>query len=69
VGEYAQLQNADSAVRKLRTAGLENVLLVPDAHQSLQRVRIGPIESVQQFDALIERLNALGFPNARLAQD
>ena len=69
VGAYAQLQNANGAVRKLRTAGLENVFLVPDAHQSLQRVRIGPIESVQQFDALIERLNALGFPNARLAQD
>ncbi|HEY4881093.1 MAG TPA: septal ring lytic transglycosylase RlpA family protein [Steroidobacteraceae bacterium] len=69
VGAYAQLQNANGAVRKLRAAGLENVLLVPDAHQSLQRVRIGPIESVQQFDALIERLNALGFPNARLAQD
>lgn len=70
VGAYANSDNAASALRKLRGAGLENVFaLGPDAHQPLQRVRIGPIASVQQFDALIERLSALGFPNARLAQD
>jgi rare lipoprotein A len=70
VGAYAQAENANGAVRKLRVAGLENVFtLAPDAHQPLQRVRIGPIASVQQFDALIDRLSALGFPNARLAQD
>ena len=43
--------------------------LAPSANQPLQRVRVGPIESVQQFDALIARLSALGFPSARLAQD
>jgi hypothetical protein len=32
-------------------------------------VRVGPIQSVQQFDALIARLSTLGYPNARLAQD
>jgi rare lipoprotein A len=70
VGAYANPDNANSALRKLRGAGLEHAFtLAPDAHQPLQRVRIGPIASVQQFDALIERLNALGFPNARLAQD
>ena len=70
VGAYAKPENASSALRKLRGAGLENAFtLGRDAHQPLQRVRIGPIASVQQFDALIERLSALGFPNARLAQD
>jgi rare lipoprotein A len=70
VGAYSKPENASGAVRKLRGAGLENVFtLGPAAHQPLQRVRIGPIASVQQFDAVIERLNALGFPNARLAQD
>jgi cell division septation protein DedD len=64
------VENASGAVRKLRGAGLANVFtLGPAAHQPLQRVRIGPIASVQQFDELIERLNALGFANARLAQD
>jgi rare lipoprotein A len=70
VGAYSRPENASAAVRKLRAAGMENVLtLAPDARQPLQRVRVGPIASVQQFDATIERLNALGFPNARLAQD
>jgi rare lipoprotein A len=70
VGAYSRSDNASGAVRRLRAAGLENIFtLAPDAHQPLQRVRIGPIASVQQFDATIERLRALGFPNARLAQD
>lgn len=70
VGAYSKPDNASGAVRKLRGAGLEHVFtLGPSAQQPLQRVRIGPIASVQQFDALIGRLNALGFPNARLAQD
>jgi rare lipoprotein A len=70
VGAYSRADNASAAVRRLRAAGVEHVFaLAPDAHQPLQRVRIGPIASVQQFDATIERLGALGFPNARLAQD
>jgi rare lipoprotein A len=70
VGAYSKAENASAAARKLRAAGIDNVLtLAPDARQPLQRVRVGPIASVQQFDATIERLNSLGFPNARLAQD
>jgi rare lipoprotein A len=70
VGAYSKAENASAAARKLRAAGMDNVLtLAPDARQPLQRVRVGPIASVQQFDATIERLNSLGFPNARLAQD
>jgi rare lipoprotein A len=70
VGAYARVDNAAAAVRRLRAAGFDNVLtLAPDAHQPLQRVRIGPIASVQQFDTTIDRLGALGFSSARLAQD
>jgi rare lipoprotein A len=70
VGAYSNRENASAAAQKLRAAGISNVLtLAPDAHQPLQRVRVGPIASVQQFDATIERLSALGFANARLAQD
>jgi len=70
VGAYARVENAAGAVRRLQAAGMQNVFtLAPDAHHPLQRVRIGPIASVQQFDTAIDRLGALGFPNARLAQD
>jgi rare lipoprotein A len=70
VGAYSQADNAQRVARKLRDAGLEHVFtLAPAADQPLQRVRIGPISSVQQFDGLIARLTALGYPGARLAQD
>jgi rare lipoprotein A len=70
VGAYGNAQNADSTARKLRANGIDHVITLPaTAAQPLQRVRIGPIQSVQQFDALIARLSTLGYPNARLAQD
>jgi hypothetical protein len=54
----------------LRAAGLNASATVgPDTVPTLQRVRIGPISSVQEFDALTARLATLGFPDARLAQD
>jgi rare lipoprotein A len=70
VGAYSKAQNADNVARRLRVNGIEHVMtLAPTATQALQRVRIGPIQSVQQFDKLIAQLQTLGFPNARLAQD
>jgi len=70
VGAYGLADNARRTEQKLRGAGLEQVFTIgatPD--QPLLRVRIGPISSVQEFDRLIARLNALGFAGARLAQD
>lgn len=70
VGAFSQADNAEHVARKLRESGLEHVFtLAPAADQPLQRVRIGPVASVQQFDALIARLRVLGYPGARLAQD
>jgi len=70
VGAYGLADNARRTEQILRGAGLEQVFTIgatPD--QPLLRVRIGPISSVQEFDRLIARLNALGFAGARLAQD
>jgi rare lipoprotein A len=70
VGAFSQADNARRAAQKLRAAGLEHVItLAPSPGQPLERVRIGPISSVQEFDQLIAKLSALGFPAARLAQD
>jgi rare lipoprotein A len=70
VGAYGQADNARRAAQKLRAAGIDHVLtLGPSADQPLQRVRVGPIASVQEFDQLIARVAAAGFPGARLAQD
>jgi rare lipoprotein A len=70
VGAYAKAENARSVARSLRAGGIDRVItLASSGAQPLQRVRVGPIASVQQFDALIARLATLGYPNARLAQD
>jgi rare lipoprotein A len=70
VGAFSQAENARRAAQKLRAAGLEHVMtLAPSPGQPLERVRIGPISSVQEFDQLVARLSSLGFPAARLAQD
>jgi rare lipoprotein A len=70
VGAYARAENAQHALQTLRAAGLNAALIAgPDKAPSLQRLRIGPIGSVQEFDALTARLATLGFPDARLAQE
>jgi rare lipoprotein A len=70
VGAFARPENAQRALQKLRAAGLAASLSTgPGTPPALQRVRLGPIGSVQEFDALVARLAALGFPDARLAQD
>lgn len=70
VGAFAAADHAQHVAERLRAAGLPKVFtLAPDAHHRLLRVRIGPVATVQQFDALIARLAGLGFAGARLAQD
>jgi rare lipoprotein A len=70
VGAYGQAENARRIEQKLRDAGLKQAFtLGATAEQPLLRVRIGPIDNVQEFDRLIARLSALGIPDARLAQD
>lgn len=70
VGAFARPENAQRALQTLRAAGLAASLSTGSGTPpALQRVRLGPIGSVQEFDALVARLAALGFPNARLAQD
>jgi hypothetical protein len=45
------------------------VVTAPDGKPSLYRVRLGPISTVAEFDQLAARLAALGFRDARLAND
>jgi rare lipoprotein A len=70
VGAFARADNAQRALQKLRAAGLDASLNDgPGMSPTLQRVRVGPIGSVQEFDTLVARLATLGFPDARLAQE
>src|SRR5262249_42901869 len=71
VGAFGDATNADRAVQRLQAAGIGNTFILPltSNGQNLRRIRIGPIASVADFDALVKRLATLGFPQARLAQD
>jgi rare lipoprotein A len=68
-GAFADQQNAQRLLARLQAAGLERafIALPLQSGAHLYRVRLGPIDSVAQFDELTTRLNSLGIPEARLA--
>lgn len=71
VGAYASEANAVRVLERLKAAGISNgyVSRSGDDPSALQRVRIGPLASVTEFDQLQSRLGALGLPGARLVTD
>ncbi|HVO47627.1 MAG TPA: septal ring lytic transglycosylase RlpA family protein [Steroidobacteraceae bacterium] len=71
VGAFADQRNAQRVMDKLRAGGLSGCFIAspPESKPSLYRVRLGPVSSVADFDRIFARLNALGFPEARLATD
>jgi rare lipoprotein A len=74
-GAYSDQGNAQRVVDRLHAGGLSTafilspVVTAPDGKPSLYRVRLGPISTVAEFDQLAARLAALGFRDARLAND
>jgi rare lipoprotein A len=69
-GAFAVAANAQGLLQRLQQAGLSNaVILPPPPGSHLYRVRVGPVSSVADFDALAARLATLGVPDARLAPD
>jgi len=68
-GAFADQQHAQRLLERLQAAGLERafIALPLQSGAPLYRVRLGPVESVAQFDQLAARLAALGIADARLA--
>ena len=68
-GAFTLAENAERLRARLTAAGVGPVLLRSDSAggRALYRVRIGPIESVAAYDALVARLHALGVANVVLA--
>ena len=66
-GAFADPSNAGRELARLQAAGLASAFVIPPPEGSqLYRVRIGPVGSVAEFDALAAQLTALGIPDARL---
>ena len=69
-GAFANEDNARRLLARLRAGGLANAFLLARPETSrLYRVRVGPVASVAEYDALIARLEKLGVQDARLAID
>jgi rare lipoprotein A len=70
-GAFSDAGNAQRLRERLGSAGIANVQLQTDSSRNppWYRVRIGPIESVAAFDALMSRLKALGIVNAKLVSN
>ena len=70
VGAYARTENAERLRQQLIADGFrDNVSIQSSAGDHLQRVRLGPIDSVEQYDRLVARLAAAGVVGTRLAND
>ena len=68
VGAFTAQANAERVVARLHAAGLAGAFIFgpPVTRSRLYRVRIGPVGGVPEFDQLVARLTALGYPGARL---
>ena len=68
VGAFTAQANAERVVARLHAAGLAGAFIFgpPVTRSRLYRVRIGPVGGVPEFDQLVARLDALGYPGARL---
>jgi rare lipoprotein A len=68
-GAFRSISNADQRARQLRSAGLDRVTiqLVPNT-ESLYRVRIGPIESIADFDAVTAKLSSMSIESRLVTQ-
>jgi rare lipoprotein A len=69
-GAFADQNNAQRLAEKLRAAGLANTFIAsPPDGSKLYRVRVGPVNSVPEFDRVAKQLAGLGVPDAHLAID
>ena len=70
-GAFADAQNAQHLLARLQAAGLASAFVASplEGKTHLYRVRLGPVASVADFDAIAAHLSALGIADARLAID
>jgi rare lipoprotein A len=71
VGAFAQQENAEKLVARLRASGFQNPTLVtqPNDGRRLHRVWLGPVHDSVEYDALDTRLRSIGVSGARLVTD
>ncbi len=68
VGAFSQRDNAERQHARLLAADIANAFIYEDASEDarLYRVRVGPIATVEEYDAMVLRLNGLGIDNVHM---
>lgn len=68
IGAFAEPQNAERLVARLRASGFANsrVVSAADDRRRLHRVLLGPVADSVEFDQLSARLRAIGVSSSRL---
>lgn len=71
IGAFAEAQNAERLVARLRASGFANPMVVSatDDRRRLHRVLLGPIADSGEFDEVSARLRAIGVSGSRLVVD
>ncbi len=71
VGAFAEVENAERLVARLRASGFANPTVVsdPDAGRRLHRVWLGPVRDSVEYDSLDTRLRSIGVAGSRLVVD
>jgi rare lipoprotein A len=70
-GAFGDPANAGRQLARLHAAGLASAFILPppEGKSPLYRVRVGPVGSVAEFDALAAQLAGLGIADPRLVSD
>lgn len=68
VGAFAEQRNAETLRQRLQSQGIANVVIRHDdtRERVLYRVRIGPVASAEDFDALARRVQVLNLGSSQL---
>lgn len=71
VGSFGERANARAAEQRLRAAGISNVdtQRTRGGERTLWRVRVGPVSSAGEADALRQRIGGLGLGQPHLVRD
>jgi rare lipoprotein A len=71
IGAFAEVENAERLVARLRASGFANPTVVsdPDAGRRLHRVWLGPVRDAVEYDELDTRLRSIGVAGSRLVVD
>lgn len=71
VGAFGQRQNAERRHRLLSAGGIEGAFVFEEAglDSPLYRVRIGPLDDVEDYDRIVAKLQDLGIRESHLVTD